>query len=231
MMLTHKGNRSGPVVPAYFHPAIAPEAWLTLAGAVDLVCLVVVNVASGPGDRPDRAYAEVIDRLVDAGAPVAGYVDTDYGRRPLADALAEIARYREWYRVSSVFFDRVSSGIEHVPYYRTLAADSRRAGVVLVAFNHGTYPVRDYAEDADLLGVFEGPFSSFVELDVPSWVHDFPADRFFQLVNDTPHTLAGTITRLAAERNVGSSYRTETAGTNPWDTLPANFPHAELSTN
>ncbi|HEY3608341.1 MAG TPA: spherulation-specific family 4 protein [Pseudonocardiaceae bacterium] len=224
-------NRRGPVVPAYFHPLVAPGAWLTLTGAVDSVCLVVVNMASGPGDRPDPVYGEVIDRLLDAGASLAGYVDTDYGRRLPADALAEIARYREWYRVSSVFFDRVSSGIEHVPYYRMLAADSRRAGTGVVAFNHGTYPVRDYAQDADLLGIFEGPFSSLVELDVPSWVHDLPADRFFQLVYDSPPALADIVARLATERNIGANYRTEATGPNPWDTLPANFPGAEVSTN
>jgi Spherulation-specific family 4 len=228
--MRHKGNRLGPVVPAYFHPAIAPREWRILAAAAASTCLVVVNAASGPGDRPDPGYVEVIDRLRDAGAPIAGYVDTDYGRRPLADALAEIARYQEWYPVSSVFFDRVSSGIEHLPYYRTLAADSRRAGMELVAFNHGTHPVRDYAEHADLLGTFEGPFSTFVELDVPSWVHDFPADRFFQLVYDSPPTLAATIARLAVERNVGSIYRTEGTGANPWSILPADFPDAYLFT-
>jgi len=217
-------------VPAYFHPAIAPGEWQTLAAAAASTCLVVVNAASGPGDRPDPGYVEVIDRLLDAGAQIAGYVDTDYGRRPPADALAEIARYQEWYQVSSVFFDRVSSGIEHLPYYRTLAADSRRIGMALVAFNHGTHPVRDYAEHADLLGTFEGPFSTFVELDVPSWVHDFPADRFFQLVYDSPSTLAATIAGLAAERNVGSIYRTEGTGANPWSILPADFPEADLST-
>jgi len=100
----------------------------------------------------------------------------------------------------------------------------------LVAFNHGTHPVRDYAEHADLLGTFEGPFSTFVELDVPSWVHDFPADRFFQLVYDSPPTLAATIAALAVERNVGSVYRTEGTGANPWSILPADFPAAYPST-
>jgi hypothetical protein len=230
-MMLHKGNRLGPVVPAYFHPVIAPREWLALAGAAESLCLVVVNPASGPGHQPDQAYVGVIDRLLAAGAPVAGYVDTDYGRRPMAAALAEIARYREWYQVSSVFFDRVSSGIEHVPYYQLLAADSRRAGVELVAFNHGTYPVLDYAAHADLLGIFEGPFSTFVGLDVPSWVHDFAADQFFQLVYDSPQALAATIAGLATERNVGSSYRIEAAGANPWHTIPVDFPETGPSAN
>jgi len=230
-MIRHCGDRLGPVVPAYFHPAIAPGQWRTLAGAADSLRLVVLNVASGPGHQPDQAYVEVVDRLLDAGAPVAGYVDTDYGHRPAADVLAEIVRYREWYRVSSVFLDRTASGIEYIPHYRALAASSRRAGTELVAFNHGTHPVRDYAELADLLGTFEGPFRGYADLDVPSWVHAFPADRFFHLVYDSPPALTATIARLAAERNVGCVYRTEAAGANPWNTLPADFPGACLSLN
>jgi hypothetical protein len=90
--------------------------------------------------------------------------------------------------------------------------------------------VRDYAEHADLLGTFEGPLSAFVDLDVPSWVHDLPADRFFHLVYDCPQTLAGTVARLAVERNVGSVYRTEGNGANPWSILPADFAGTHLST-
>jgi len=221
-------NRLGPVVPAYFHPAIQPMDWLTLGGAAGAVRLVVLNMASGPGRQRDHTYADTIDRLLDAGAPIAGYVDTDYGHRPSADLLSEIARYRDWYRVSSVFLDRVPSGIEHVPRYRALAAACRRAGMDLVAFNHGTHPVWDYAEHADLLGTFEGPFRSFAELDVPSWVHDFPPGRFFHLLYDCPPTLVRTVGRLATERNVGCVYRTEATGANPWRGLPTGFPQAQL---
>jgi hypothetical protein len=213
-----------PVVPAYFHPAVAGEEWRTLSGVADSVRLVVANVASGSGEVADAAYVEAIDRLRRNGVPVAGYVDTDYGHRDRPDALADVSRYRDWYGVSSVFFDRVSSGIEHIPHYRALAANSRRLGMELVAFNHGTHPVRDYAEYADLLGTFEGSFPAYLQTDVPSWVHDYPAQRFFHLLYDTPAMLADTVATLALERNVGSVYRTERSGPNPWDMLPASFP-------
>lgn len=222
-------DRLGPVVPAYFHPAIAPAEWSVLADAAESVRLVVVNVASGPGCQPDPAYAEATDRLRRAGAPVAGYVDTNYGRRAAMDVLTDIARYRDWYGVSSVFLDRVASGIEHVAHYGTLAANSRLAGMEVVAFNHGAHPVWDYAEHADLLGTFEGPFRAFANLDVPRWVHDFPPGRFFHLLYDSPPTLVRTIARLASERNVGCVYRTEAVGVNPWGGLPIGFPRAQLS--
>lgn len=216
--------RSGPVVPAYFHPATAPAGWRALARAARSVRLVVVNAASGPGHERDPAYGFAVDRLLDAGTPIAGYIDTDYGRRPASDALADVIRYRAWYGVSSVFFDRVSSGVERIPYYRSLAGDARDAGARLVAFNHGTYPARDYTEHADLLGTFEGPVRAYADVDVPSWVHDLPATRFFHLIYDCPPCYAETVARLAAQRNVGSLYRTHRTGPNPWDTLPGDFP-------
>ena len=225
----HFGQPLGPVVPAYFHPAVAPRDWAALAVAARSVRLVVVNIASGAGDLRDTAYVDAVDRLRRAGLAVAGYVDTDYGHRDRADALVEVARYRDWYHVPSVFFDRVSSGIEHVGHYRGLAGNSRQLGMRQVAFNHGTHPVRDYAEYADLLGTFEGPFPAYLKLDVPSWVHDFPAERFFHLLYDTPHALGGAVRGLAAERNVGSVYITERGGANPWDTLPADFPRAQTT--
>jgi len=68
------------VVPAYFHPAVAPRDWLALA-ALPEVRLVVLNVADGPGERPEPAFADVLATLDEAGVAVAGYVDTDYGQR------------------------------------------------------------------------------------------------------------------------------------------------------
>lgn len=215
---------SGLVVPAYFHPALADADWDTLARSALAVRMVVLNVASGPGSTPDPAFVGVVERLRATGVAVAGYVDTDYGHREHQQLLAEISAYQRWYGADSVFFDRVASGIEHAPHYEVLAAAARQLGAALVAFNHGTYPDRDYAEYADLLGTFEGTWADFPQVYVPSWVHDHPAATFFNLLYDTPARMARAVATLAAERNVGSVYRTELGGPNPWSRLPAGFP-------
>jgi len=100
----------------------------------------------------------------------------------------------------------------------------------LVAFNHGTHPVRDYAEHADLLAPSRDRSARFVELDVPSWVHDFPADRFFHWSTTTRRRWPPRSPHWPSERNVGSVYRTEGTGANPWSILPADFPAAYPST-
>ena len=212
---------TGLVVPAYFHPAVRPADWATLAGAAPR--LVVLNIADGPGHLLDGVFAAAVDRVIAAGVAVAGYVDTDYGRKDARDAVAELRRYREWYGVDSVFFDRVASGIEHVARYAALADAARAIGSRVVAFNHGTHPAREFAAHCDLLGTFEGPWPAFRDAEVPSWVHDLPADRFFNLIYAATPTLRRRIAVLAEERNVGSALCTEGEPPNPWSFLPADF--------
>lgn len=211
------------VVPAYFHPAVDPGAWDRLARCASMVRLVVLNIADGPGNRPDPVFAEVVERLRQAGVVVAGYVDTDYGRRRTDDALADIERYLEWYAVAGVLFDQVSSGAEQVRYYAALGEWARIFGARLVAFNHGTYPVEAYAEHADLLGTFEGPWSAYVGVGVPRWVRARPAEQFYHLVYSVPPAHLGDAYALLALRHVGGAYITGHGGPNPWAHLPAGL--------
>ena len=145
------------VVPAYFHPALRPDYWESLAEHAPQVRLVILNLADGPGLRPDTAFDPALERLRDAGVAVAGYVDTNYGRRPAPEILADLGRYLEWYGVGGVCFDRAAAAVEHLGHYATLASRAREAGAAVVLFNHGTHPVEAYAEHADVLGTFEGP--------------------------------------------------------------------------
>ncbi|HEX4222810.1 MAG TPA: spherulation-specific family 4 protein [Pseudonocardiaceae bacterium] len=219
-----------PVVPAYFHPALAAADWARLAATASELRMVVLNVANGTGDFPDHAFFDVVREVQAGGAPVAGYIDSDYGRRPGEQILAELHRYWEWYGVRNVFLDRAASGIEYVRQYGMIAAQCRAFGADLVAFNHGTHPAPEFAEHADLLGTFEGALPAFLDLDVPGWVHEHPEDCFFHLLYECPPGVAGPIEALAAERNVGSLYRTDRARPNPWAGLPSDFPHAPSTT-
>jgi hypothetical protein len=214
----------GLVVPAYFHPAVEPTEWARLARSARQLRLVVLNLADGPGDLFDTAFVDVVARVMAAGVTVAGYVDTDYGRKARRDALAESRRYREWYGVDSVFFDRAASGVEHVPHYAALTNSARQSGARLVAFNHGTHPAPEFAQHCDLMGTFEGTWPSFRDAEVPSWVHDLPADRFFNLIYAVAPTLHRRIAVLAEERNVGSALCTDAHPPNPWSHLPADLP-------
>jgi hypothetical protein len=210
------------IVPAYFHPATHPHEWVWLAQRPARVRLVVLNLANGPGAQPDRALFPVLDQLRSAGVAVGGYVDTNYGQRPAYDVLADLGRHVGWYQVDGVFFDRVAVAPEDLRYYADLTWRARDMGAHLVAFNHGAHPVEGYAEHADLLGTFEGPWSAYLELAVPRWVRSRPAEQFFHLVHSLPGTNFGDALWLAARRNAGCVYLTDRGGANPWDCLPAD---------
>jgi Spherulation-specific family 4 len=209
------------IVPAYFHPAVAPGDWAALARAAGQLRLVVLNPASGPGDRPDPVALRALEPLRAAGVAVAGYVDTDYGRRPSQAALADISRYQDWYGTEGVLFDRVSAGPEDLRHYAGLARRARKLGAGTVVFNHGVHPYPGYARHADVLGTFEGPWSVYLEQAMPQWTRSWPADRFYHVVYSVPRPQLANALLLAARRRAACVYVTDRGGGNPYDRLPA----------
>lgn len=209
------------VVPAYFHPATHPREWAWLAERAAQVELIVLNPASGPGAQSDGVILPALDRLRAAGITVCGYVDTNYGQRPIAEAIADIRRHLEWYRVDGVFFDRAAIAAEQVSHYADLADRARDVGARLVALNHGAHPIEPYADHADLLGTFEGPWSAYLEYAMPRWVRSRPAGQFFHLLHSVPTASFSEALWLTARRHVGCAYVTDRGGVNPWDGLPA----------
>ncbi len=208
------------VVPAYFRPDARPDDWAMLAKHAQQVRIVILNLANGPGTEPDPAFYPALGRLREAGVAVAGYVDTNYGRRPAQEALADLDRFLRWYEVTGVCFDRVSVTTEHLGYYATLSRDARYTGAKVVLFNHGAHPAEAYAEHANVLGTFEGPWRSYLQLAVPRWTRERPANKFYHVVYSVPRENFDHAFLLAIRRRAGSVYITDRSGANPYDCLP-----------
>ena len=208
------------VVPAYFRPDTRPDDWQLLAKHAQQVRLVILNLANGPGTRPDPAYHSALGRLREVGVAVAGYVDTNYGRRPASEALADLDNFLQWYAVSGVCFDRVSVSAQDIGYYAALSRDARRAGARVVLFNHGAYPLEAYAEHANLLGTFEGPWRAYLRLAVPRWTRSRPASMFYHVIYSVPRENFDHAFLLATRRRAGSVYVTDRGGANPNAGLP-----------
>jgi hypothetical protein len=209
------------VVPAYFRPDTRPDDWQLLAKHAQQVRLVILNLANGPGTRPDPAYHFALSRLREVGVAIAGYVDTNYGRRPVPEALADLDNFLQWYAVSGVCFDRVSVSAQDLGYYAALSRDARRAGARVVLFNHGAHPLEAYAEHANLLGTFEGPWRAYLRLAVPRWTRSRPASTFYHVIYSVPRENFDHAFLLATRRRAGSVYVTDRGGANPYDGLPA----------
>jgi hypothetical protein len=213
-------------VPAYFHPATAPQQWARLAGLAHHLRLVVLNPASGPGEAPDPVFLAAVAPLQEAGVPIVGYVDTNYGQRSSRAALADVSRYLQWYKVEGVLFDQVSAGPDDLRQYAQLSCRARELGAQVVVFNHGVHPHEGYARHADILGTFEGPWSVYLEQAVPQWTRSWPAERFYHVVYSVPPAHFGDAFALAGRRRAGCVYVTDEGGGNPYTRLPAPRPAA-----
>ena len=219
----HDGAPPRLVVPAYFHPVAHRDQWERLAEHASSVRLVILNVLDGPGDSPEAPFKEVRELLRRAGVPVIGYVDTDYGRRPAGQAMTHLGCYLDWYEVNGVCLDRAATSGAALAYYAGLSARARDLGAGTVFFNHGAYPDQAYAQHADLLGVFEGPWRAYHRLHVPLWATAWPTEKFYHVVYSVPPERFGEAARLAVRRHAASVYITERSGPNPYDRLPVDI--------
>ncbi|GHF59141.1 hypothetical protein GCM10010218_45710 [Streptomyces mashuensis] len=208
------------LVPLYAHPGAHPAEWAAVARAAGRVHAVVLNVADGPGDRPDPAFTDAARRLRAAGVRVLGYADTAYGRRPPRAVAADIRRHRRWYRVDGVFLDQVSARAALLPRYRGLVLTARLLGARTTVLNPGTHPDPGYADLADLLVTFEGTWEDHRRLTVPAWTAGHPPERFCHLVHGVPADRAGEVARTAGALGAGVHCAVPGGGPNPWRTAP-----------
>ncbi|WP_432025543.1 spherulation-specific family 4 protein [Streptomyces sp. 1222.5] len=206
------------LVPYYEHPAVRPADWAAVLAAAPRLYGVVLNPASGPGDRPDAAFAETAAGLRTAGVTVLGYVDTGYARRPHEDVVRDLARHRAWYGTEGAFLDQVSSGIGEFGHYERLATAARALGCPTLALNHGTRPHPGYAALAELLVTFEGPWSAYrrTPAQVPARAPGGALEC--HLVYGVP--AGADVAAAARERGARVHCAVPGDGAHPWGTLP-----------
>jgi hypothetical protein len=177
------------LLPLYVHPLADPPAWDSLCHGGDRVT-AIVNVHDGPGEQRDEVYAEAIGRLHKSGVRMLGYVDLDYGNRANGEVWCDIVGWAR-YPVGGIFFDRVPSDETGLLYVGQVVR-AVRGSVVL---NPGTRCAPGYAALADVVCTFEGPWTSYRDLeggrDWPNAAH---------LVYGVPEGELGTATALLLSR-------------------------------
>lgn len=160
-------QRAGVLVPMYVYPAnvhknAAYNRLIEIKRRFETVPIwVIVNPASGPGEKADANYTKAIDRLHGAGCVALGYVSTSYGKRPAAQVKGDLDKWLEIYpRIEGVFFDEMI-------YEDNEAAASHQASLNRYAHDAGLWPTvanpgadtpgRYFlAEAADVIVIHEG---------------------------------------------------------------------------
>ncbi|MGW2704380.1 spherulation-specific family 4 protein [Streptomyces sp. NPDC001340] len=222
---TSTGIRTALGIPGYAHPLVAPAQWAELARPGTPLDWVVLNVAAGPGTRPDPHCLEAAGRVRNAGVRVLGHLELAHGARPLPDLLTDAHRHLDWYRVDGFLLDRTPTDRVALPEVRraitALRAISDTPHIVL---GHGSHPHPGYADDADQLVTFSGPWSDYRFSQVAEWTADYPPDRFCHFVHGVPLGHLEEALRIARWQGAATIYftdRTDRGGrTDPWETVP-----------
>ncbi|KFF99910.1 hypothetical protein IQ62_17345 [Streptomyces scabiei] len=212
-------------IPGYAHPLVAPLEWGELTRPGTPLHWVVLNVSDGPGSRPDPHCLEAAGRLRNAGVRVLGHLDVTYGARAYAEIASDARRFLDWYRIDGFLLDRCPTERSALPETaRTVAALRALLGGGHIVLGHGTHPHPGYAETADQLVTFSGPWNDYRWSQVAEWTADHPPERFCHFVHGVPRGHLDEALRIARWQGAATIYftdRTDRGGrTDPWETMP-----------
>jgi hypothetical protein len=197
-------------IPGYAHPLLAPVEWAELTRPGTPLHWVVLNVDDGPGDRPDPHCLEATGKVRNAGVQVLGHIDMAHGSRSFGDVVSDAYHYLEWYRVDGFLLDRCPADRADLHGVRRITATLEAVldGGHLV-LNHGSHPYPGYAEVADQLVTFSGPWTDYRWSQVAEWTADYPPERFAHFVHGVPRTHLEEATRIARWQGAGTIFFTD----------------------
>jgi hypothetical protein len=220
VLLTRGSSATPPPCRGTLIPAYGPASVLAgLSGHPGRRRLVIVNPASGPGQQPQPSYREAITTARKNGARVLGYVPTAYGARDPSAVAADIDRYQAWYRTDGIFLDEVASDPERLGYYEAISRQVRSGADRILVLNPGRVPAPGYAELADVIVTFEGPFADYARAlqEMPPWVRALPPARVAHLVYGA--SAAEAAASIHTDAQAGHLYMTSGSPPNPWQAL------------
>jgi hypothetical protein len=231
-------EKTGILVPMYVYPGnihkhAAYNRLMELKRQHETVPIwVIINPASGPGQKVDANYTKAIDRLAGAGCVVLGYVSTSYGKRKAADVQGDVDRWLKLYpRTHGIFFDEMlyedtEAGVMHQVALNRYAHE---AGLWPTVANPGAdTPGRYFAADAaDVIVVHEGdawPPENRLKGDYFGGYADYPPFTRAVLLHSTPKLDIAALKMVRKHVRwvyvTDDPYRPNTPGAdNPWDTL------------
>lgn len=222
-----KPPRMSLLVPAYFYPGgDGRKAWDGLIGAASRAPVVAIaNPASGPGATRDPNYTKVLDRARREWVTLIGYISTLHGKRPVAEARADMDLWPRLYpQIRGFFLDEQASDPAKLALYEDLSAHGRKVlpGGKTVA-NPGTICDEAYIarKTSDVACLFEH-FQGYDAFRPPAWAAKYEPGRFAVI----PYAIDGVegmrrAIRDAASRRIGWIFVTDHRGANPYDRLPS----------
>ena len=223
------GNDLRILIPLYNYPTWwtpATYIWTNVVAAARQVPVcAIIDPADGPdGPAPNADYQHGMDDLRAGGVEMLGYVDSNYGNRPIAAVKSNIDTYATGWNVNGIFVDQASTAANRLAYYGELYDYIHsRTGLARVVINPGTVPDETYVSRpaADVTVWFENSNTDWSAWSPPVYGARHPMRGFGALVYDCATAAAMTqVVDQAVARRSGWVYVTDDRLPNPWDTLP-----------
>jgi Spherulation-specific family 4 len=220
---THKTTGCHPqrtFVPAFFY---ASGIWQQAADTKPVPSYMILDISgTGAGSGPVAHFQTIVKQERAAGVTILGYSSTGYGLRPVAQVEADVQHYKAWYGVTDIFLDEVRGISSQLRYYRKLAHYIYAANPgSSIWINPGNYPDPSYMSVSNVVMAFEGPYSAYHNVIVPSWAFGYNPDRFANTVYATRGSQVASALSLSKSRNAGYVYVTNGTGGNPYSGLPS----------
>lgn len=216
---------TGVLVPLYIQPGPVWDRFEAARRAHPRVPLAaIVNPYNGPGTEKSASYTAGIQKLVDAGCAVIGYVRTNYMKQPIASVKADIQRWKDWYpQINGIFLDEMVQKVspEAIRYYSDVKSHANALKFSTVIGNPGATPEAGMFQTADALIVHEST-------SVPTLVklkeiqQSGGEGKMAVLVHGAKREVVDTWVP-AVKGLLRYLYVTEDVLPNPWDTLSVNF--------
>lgn len=213
-------------IPSYFYPDCAWNSnclWNNVVNSIPPLGLAIINPNSGPGSSFDQNYLTQVTRVQAAGGIVIGYVYTSYGTRNISAVEYDIDSYYNWYpTLDGIFFDEgYNSDCNQATYYMALNQYVKaKGGKGVTVINYGANTQECYVNASDILLIYEDVASNYMSWKPSSWVSNYPASRFWNLIYNAPQSSVQTIMDQSKVNNAGWIYVTPDNLPNPWDTIP-----------
>jgi hypothetical protein len=222
---TAGAGRLGVGVPGYAHPLVAPIEWAELTRPDTPLHWAVLNVARGPGSRPDPHCLAAAGRLRSAGVRVLGHLDAAFGARSFGELISDGHRFLDWYQADGFYLSRCPTEPAGLPETeRTTITLRALLDGAYVVFGHGRHPCSGYADVADQLVTFSGAWSDYRWSQAAQWTAQYPPERFCHLVHSVPRTHLDEALRIARWQGAATIYFTDRTdrgrGVDPWEALP-----------
>jgi len=167
---------TGTIFPFYIYPTQeAIQPLIDTANQYPNVPIwVLLNPATGPGKTIDPNYVNAVTQLRAAGINILGYVNTNYGKRPINNVESDIKKWINFYKPDGIFLDLMA--VDH-PYYSSITAFAKKRGIQMVEGNPGININSSAGNDVDIVNIFENDFLPTPLTQFKNWNNKHPASN------------------------------------------------------